>query len=595
MTDVPGGRPMIWRSDSSAVLVGAPEGDGFLSVGVDGVVEPVPRDGRRVLRGPIEGRLLTRVGDGPVRLEDATGAVLATAPEGATPCPKGEAELSPDASRVVTFARGGCRGGVVEIWGEDGVLATRSTGGAPAIKTPEWSPDGERLAIVYGAGILLLLDRDGAVVPTPEDLCERVDAAAWRPDSQRLSVACEYSDKVVLLDRDGAVVGGWDTNPTGDPDAARGVHLSAWSADGSRFATLDHSGNVGLWPADGPDGAFAAPDTTNCEFSPDGASVVSMTERNEQILWTRDGERVATLSDVDRAKGTGAWSSDGARWAAVAAGDLRLVTAATGQESSLPVSVGTAEWIAWSPDDARLAVVGTAGAVLVDATDGVLRSLEGIEGGVQTRTPPNGAWSPDGGRLLVAQDEGLAWLFDGDGALLLEFERGRNVHVHWHPSGERFQVSASPWESHGTLYDRDGTELKETDGVVISPWSPDGTQWVVSRGKRAWLVTAADEQAVVPMDLRAWFWSAAWTTLGSRIVVRQIGALHSLWGADGTLELELAGGDPTEVCVDPREEFLLTNGPAGLTRWPLGDEPLMSAADGLAPQGLLERDRLLLE
>lgn len=603
IADAPAGERLLqWSKDNTGVWVNAPEKDaGRTFVALDGTIRSAAKGEPRILDGPAAGRVLTKTGDGPVRLEDASGAVLATAPEGPRACDKMEAALSADGTRALTFAKEGCRDGVLELWGEGGLIGTYDTGRASQIKPIQWSPDAQKVAVIHGAGVLLLVDRDGVVSPTPTDLCERIDSVVWSPDSQRLALTCEFANRVALLDPHGAVVGGWGTNRTGDPDRAAGVHLAGWSADGSRFAAIDHTGMLGVWPADGPSPAFPSAETFGCTFSSDGSSVASLTKEGDHLLWRRSGERIGSLEEVGlvpSSPGTsvGDWSPDGTRWAAVVGGVLRLVETGTGERAGdTPVSVGAAEVLQWSPDGDRIAIIGANGAVLVQPATGQVDPLEGIAAGVSSRTLPMAAWSPDGSRLVVVQDEGAGWLFGRDGALLETLERDRNLRVHWHPSGESFFIAGSPWESTSNLYDRDGLQLREIDGAILAPWSPDTSTWVVSKEKRAFLTRADDGEVLAPMESRLWVWSAAWMPSGERLLVSLYGDVTSVWSAEGELLLELAGGESSGGCVDPKEEFVLTVGETGLTRWPIGDAALLPVADRLAPQGLLESDRRLLD
>ena len=589
VVDTPAKRQNIaWRADSSLLTVRAADGESLLRVHTDGRVESVDASAPRRMASSKTGVTVTLTDDAPLQLRDPSGAVLASA--GAPGCVS-TVELSEDGQTVASYGSNHCDGPALRIWGPTGPIAQLDMAGAPGVSKMGWNSEADHL-LVKRNNDLVLASRAGVEIPLPEDLCRLVDSFSWHPRGDRFVVTCEYTDIVSVVSITGEVLSTRNTNPTGTgrEENARGVHAADWSPDGSRFATVDHAGSLGVWTTTDAAPPFSVDEPGGCWFSPDGAWVASRGRDGTANIFTRAGVLEHRLEDTSASD----WDPTGRRFAQVGASALRLVELDSGDRVEIPMEVGIRSNVAWNPSATRLAVVGGSAALLVDTTKREARPLEAIAAGVGSRGPPLVVWSPDGERLLVARDEGSAWLFSGDGELLKEFERGRNVAAYWHPSNDRFQVSASPWESFGTVYDRDGNELRTTDGVVLSAWSPEG-HWLVSRKKEAFLVDAATEAVIRPIPTPHWAWEGSWTDDGAWMVVRSAGPRWSLWSGDGQQVLEFAGGDMTPGCLDPRGEWFLTAGEDRLLRWPVGGERLLEAADALAPQReLLKADRTLL-
>lgn len=192
------------------------------------------------------------------------------------------------------------------------------------------------------------------------------------------------------------------------------------------------------------------------------------------------------------------WSPDGTALAALSPGELQILTLRDGSLRSLPVAVGEPLFLAWHPDASAVVAIGEGAAVLVQLADGAVTPLGGLDG-ASSRYALMGGWSPDGERLLVARDEGQGWLWTRSGELLAEPERDRNVIVAWHPSGDRFLLSGSPWETTATVFDRDGTLIFERAGVALTPWAPATDRWLASVDKQAHLADAASGDRITPV------------------------------------------------------------------------------------------------
>ena len=162
---------------------------------------------------------------------------------------------------------------------------------------PRWSPDGERLAYISGAGPpgadnafshgLHVVTLDGS--HTRQLATDVVSPVAWSPDGQRLAFAKAEGPNVALYraaisgddTRRVAIVEGWQPRtPFGRPDPKRAsITTVAWSPDGSML--LYACGRrICVVGADG---------------EPVGTSAVALAGGTEAV-WSPDGTRIAVVS-----------------------------------------------------------------------------------------------------------------------------------------------------------------------------------------------------------------------------------------------------------------------------------------------------------
>ena len=175
---------------------------------------------------------------------------------------------------------------------------------------PRWSPDGERLAYISGAGPpgahnafshgLHVVTLDGS--HTRQLATDVVGAMAWSPDGQRLAFAKAEGPNVALYRvaisgddaRRVAIVEGWQPRtPVGRPDPRRAsISTVAWSPDGSMllYACGRRICVVGV------------------DGEPVGTSVVALTGGTEAV-WSPDGTRIAVISRhiAEMSSGGRAW------------------------------------------------------------------------------------------------------------------------------------------------------------------------------------------------------------------------------------------------------------------------------------------------
>ncbi|GAB3200801.1 hypothetical protein GCM10027062_21260 [Nocardioides hungaricus] len=131
-------------------------------------------------------------------------------------------------------------------------------------------------------------------------------------------------------------------------------------------------------------------------FSPDGRLVAAAGPGGRVLVWTVEGDEVATI-DAGAEVFALAFSPDGTRLATAGGGPAEVYDVPSGERvGALPRSSGEGDGLAWSPDGRWLAAPGPAGAPAVWSADGL--RLEAVLDG---RLLEQAAFSPDSRTLAV--------------------------------------------------------------------------------------------------------------------------------------------------------------------------------------------------
>lgn len=189
-------------------------------------------------------------------------------------------DWSPDGAKVA-FARSGVGGGLFTMNADgSGQALVPNTGGviaATIISNVSWSPDGGRIAF-GGGGRINVIDADGTGLTPVGPTGAQVSQPEWSPDGTRIAfvVAEDPTDlngtDVWVMNADGTGA----TNLTSSP----GVRDVApdWAPDGSRIIYASGAFGAELWAMD-PDGSDQTPLSSATHygpaFAPDGTRIVS--------------------------------------------------------------------------------------------------------------------------------------------------------------------------------------------------------------------------------------------------------------------------------------------------------------------------------
>ena len=320
---------------------------------------------------------------------------------------------------------------------------------------------------------------------------------------------------------------------TGNPYERGGDLVAQDPNTGEVFTVLECCDSAGLkgkhgieWAAPSADGRWVAfQELSRCIDRAGGLWVANWTDE-PRLLTGRCLENPAS------ADGTWAWSPTGSRLAAIEAGQLILIDAATGDRTELGKTTGDVTSLAWSPDGSRIAYgtvpAGTgdwtinkvrASVYSVDVRSGDHALLANVIGGVPGGEEGSGIrWSPDGRRIAVLGGITEARLYlveaDGSGAELLT--EGVNIahvlgspNLDWSPDGTRIAY-ATLIQDRDRLQIWNGSPDGSTPVLVFDPtsspgkftlsggpvWSPDGTQisfrYDPTGHEKGWLVANAD-------------------------------------------------------------------------------------------------------
>jgi Tol biopolymer transport system component len=358
------------------------------------------------------------------------------------------------------------------------------------VASPEWSPDGTRMAFVSfrdGYADIFVMNADGSGQVNLTHDAASDGYPAWSPDGTRIAFMSDRdgNDEIYVMNADGSGQTNITQSPTDDG-------LPAWSAgpggtpDGSRIVFVSQRDNAESdWCTD----SYVCGGEVY-SINPDGGNLTRLTSLGTAIVSVRpspDGNRIAfTTLNIDTISfQIYVVNADGT--------SLRLATGATNSFYS-----------DWSPDSSRL-VVSMCGCVEDRNFDIYVMDADGGNQIQLTASPARDdspAWSPDGKRIVFVRDEddpGVILLgrgnpeitmmnADGSAQTRLTNVAGEDIWPQWSPDGKRIAFVSDRDSTGGATDDLykinlDGSGLVRLT-IAATPrisnqsgvWSPDGKQ-----------------------------------------------------------------------------------------------------------------------
>lgn len=272
--------------------------------------------------------------------------------------------------------------------------------GQDNVETLAFSPDGTRLAVGAGDGVVAVFPLAGG--PGEEPVVQKLHAGfvsglAWSPDGSRLLTAA--GDGTVRLSdpRSLQPVRSVNAVPSSRP-------AIAWSSDGSQFALAQGRGAVQTYSSgDGsPLASYTVPGLTrDLRWLPDGS--LALGDDSGRVAFLASGKAVRSFQPPASHKAVNSLSlSSGGSQLAVGYDDgaIEIVDPLTGKlirELPKGRQIGT---VSWSPNGKLLAVSSVAFDLRLLDSQGAQLAREDVGYDV------NGtAWSPDGSLLAAAADD----------------------------------------------------------------------------------------------------------------------------------------------------------------------------------------------
>lgn len=359
-----------------------------------------------------------------------------------------------------------------------------------------WSPDGQKIALIYNIsfvgtphGEIAVVNADGSEFIKLVDIVVSRPNLVWSPDSSR--IAYVHDADIYVMNADGSQ----QTNLT---NTESHEWLPAWSPDGSQLSFLSDRDEVVEIYRVQANGAYPTRLTVN-------------TGEEQNMAWSYDGGQILfesveqpymALYSISTDGGTPtkfsahldvlmfAWSHDG-RKMAILHNDLDkrdlYVVNADGTELRRISSTASVDTIAWSPSRQQIAVsVSNQGVYVVDADATQLTEASRI---ITQSLGYGPIWSPNGSQLAFLAD-GI-YVIDADGSNLTKFTDQGIYPPTWSPDGRQLAFF-------GSTEDGDAIEIQLLDvvsGIMTTltndvaecpgslAWSPDGSKIAYSSGK----------------------------------------------------------------------------------------------------------------
>ncbi len=432
----PDGRKILTGSDDKTAQLWAEDGTHLLTISghVKGVTTVAfSPDGKTILTAGADGLVKRWNMNGELvgSFVGSSGAVLS-------------AVYSPDGRNILT-------GGTTysaSLWDLDGnELVTYSGHNSLFVNSVAFSPDGSRVLTGSSDKTARLWDLDGKLLATFTGHREGVRSVAFCSDGKMIATAGDDGSAKV-----------WDVSTVELASVAEPSHSAfeavAYSPDGQYFATGGSSNAVVLWEVS--DGTPRLSRTfsgntdrvTDIAFSRDGRSLLSGSEDGTAILWSLDGDKIATLSgNMERVYAV-AISPNGKTLATGSNVGTAVLWNRKGElQATCSGHTDEVRAVAFSPDGQTL---------LTGSRDRTLKlwNLEGDE--IRTFSGHSGdvtavSFSPDGTTILSGDNSGktILWSVEGEEWLTLESPGSGAVNaVAFSPDGEYYLTA------HGGFYSR---------------------------------------------------------------------------------------------------------------------------------------------
>jgi eukaryotic-like serine/threonine-protein kinase len=343
-----------------------------------------------------------------------------------------------------------------------------------------------------------------------------------------------------------------------------------------RYARVDRQGvvhiqrgaddaEISLFPGMGPLEAWT-------RFSPDGHFLALASVDNQFEVWNLAGSKPVVVVERLRAPGGAGFSPDSRRLAVGGAdGFVRLYELPSGRQVKQLEAAPSHGRMAFHPEGRQLAVSCATGIRVYDLETG--RTVADLRQPSETSSI---AWHPDGKTLAAACDDWRIYLWDvalGKRTHVLEGCQGKGITIAFNHNGDL--LVGGGWEGVLRLWDpRRGRQLFSTLALTNVFFSLDDhlLAYDIREGKLgSWEVAAGGEYRALARAAAAAKDSYQISAIrcDGRLLAVGMGEGVGLWDLKGGKELAFLESPGTSFVLFEPSGALLTNGSAGLLRWPI--------------------------